>query len=68
MKLIEEWKQCWRWFSVHALALAGAIPVVWAELPDDMKASIPASAMATITGIVALCGIVGRVVKQETAA
>ncbi|PWC14440.1 hypothetical protein B4923_04785 [Brenneria roseae subsp. americana] len=65
MQLIEEWKQLWRWFSVHALILAGAIPVVWAELPDEMKASLPAGVMGTVTALVAVCGVVGRVVKQD---
>ncbi|MCZ0823697.1 DUF7940 domain-containing protein [Dickeya solani] len=66
MKMIDDWKSCWRWFSVHALALAGVIPAVWAELPDDMKASIPAGVMGLVTLAVALCGIVGRLVKQDS--
>ncbi|WP_279025110.1 hypothetical protein [Gibbsiella quercinecans] len=64
LQLIEEWRQCWRWFSTWALTLAGAIPAVWAELPPDLKFVIPASLMGTITAVVAVCGIVGRVINQ----
>lgn len=64
MRLVAGWKQAWRWFSVHALILAGAIPVVWASLPDDMKASIPPDVLATITGVVAALGVIGRLFVQ----
>lgn len=37
MKLVDDWKSAWRWFSMHALVLAGVIPTVWAELPPDLK-------------------------------
>ncbi|QLW90603.1 hypothetical protein HV175_19385 [Klebsiella oxytoca] len=26
MKLVDDWKSAWRWFSMHALVLAGIIP------------------------------------------
>lgn len=37
MKLVDDWKGAWRWFSMHALVLAGVIPTVWAELPLTSK-------------------------------
>lgn len=64
MMVIDNWKQGWKLFSVQALALAGAIPVIWTQLPDDVKAMIPASWMGVITAVVAVCGIIGRLVKQ----
>lgn len=64
MKLVDDWKSAWRWFSMHALVLAGIIPSVWAEFPPDLKLVIPASLMGIITAVVAVCGIVGRVINQ----
>ncbi|AFJ98839.1 hypothetical protein ES15_1266 [Cronobacter sakazakii ES15] len=64
--VIENWRKWWRLFSVQALAVAGAIPLIWSQLPDDVKANIPASWMGTITAVVAVCGIIGRLVKQPT--
>lgn len=65
MKLVDDWKSAWRWFSMHALVLAGIIPTVWAELPPDLKTTIPPGAMGTITAVIAACGVVGRLVNQS---
>ena len=65
MKLVEDWKKCWKYFSVHALIIAGFLPTVWLELPPDLKASIPPEAMSTITAVIAACGVIGRLVSQE---
>ncbi|HBS5624259.1 Uncharacterised protein [Klebsiella pneumoniae] len=65
MKLVDDWKSAWRWFSMHALVLAGIIPTVWAELPLDLKTAIPPGAMGTITAVIAACGVVGRLVSQS---
>jgi len=65
MKLIDEWRHAWKFLSVHALVLAGAIPAVWAELPEDLKSSIPPGAMSTVTVVIAICGIAGRLVSQS---
>ncbi|HFG0069304.1 hypothetical protein V6124_11840 [Klebsiella pneumoniae] len=65
MKLVDDWKSAWRWFSMHALVLAGIIPTVWAELPTDLKTAIPPGAMGAITAVIAACGVVGRLVNQS---
>ena len=65
MKLVDDWKSAWRWFSMHALVLAGVIPTVWVELPPDLKTAIPPEAMGTITAVIAACGVVGRLVNQS---
>ncbi|MCS0548291.1 hypothetical protein [Klebsiella pneumoniae] len=65
MKLVDDWKSAWRWFSMHALVLAGIIPTVWAELPPNLKTTIPPGAMSTITAVIAACGVVGRLVSQS---
>lgn len=65
MKLVDDWKKCWKWFSVHALVIAGIMPTVWLELPPDLKSSIPPGTMSTITAVIAACGVIGRLVSQE---
>lgn len=65
MRLVENWKQCWKWFSIHALLIVGVLPTVWATLPPDLKAYIPPSIMGLITAAVAVSGIVGRVTDQS---
>ncbi|HGV3510436.1 TPA: hypothetical protein ACNGZA_006179 [Klebsiella michiganensis] len=65
MKLVDDWKHAWKFFSMHTLVLAGVIPTVWAELPPDLKASIPPGTMGAITAVIAACGVVGRLVSQS---
>ena len=64
MRLVEEARTAWRWFSVQALAVIAVIPLVWEQLPPEAHALIPEAWRPwAITGV-ALAGIVGRLVKQ----
>jgi hypothetical protein len=64
MKLDPNWRQSWRWLSVHALAATGALPGVWLTLPDDWRAAVPAGWLAVATVITAALGVYGRLVQQ----
>lgn len=65
MRLIDEWRQAWRWFSCQAMALAAAVQGAWAAVPADMKAHIPAGIVTAATITLLVAGIGGRLVKQE---
>ena len=67
MKLIPNWKNAWRWFSVQALIVIGALPLVWATLPADVKAFLPGGWEPWILVLLAVAGIVGRLVDQNKA-
>ncbi len=64
MKLISNWRRCWRMFSVQAMVLAGAIQAAWVALPPEMMASIPDPWMRGITISLLALGIIGRLVDQ----
>lgn len=64
MRLVEDARKAWKWISVQAMALAGAIQVAWLSIPDDMKASIPAKYVTVLTLGLLVLGIAGRLVKQ----
>lgn len=68
MKLVEDWKQAWKWFSVQALAALVILPTVWAALPADAKAFLPDGAEPWILAALALAGVVGRLIDQNKAA
>lgn len=74
MKLVDNWKQAWRWWSVRLAAIGAAIAgtlivapesilQAWALLPADMQASLEA-----YRGYIALAAfglaIVARLVEQ----
>lgn len=64
MKLVEDAKGAWRWFSMQCMAGALAIQGAWEVIPADMKSSIPQQYVTWLTlGLLAF-GMVGRLVKQ----
>ncbi|AGH16003.1 holin [Dunaliella viridis virus SI2] len=64
MKLVSNWRSFWRWHSTHAMLVLAALPFVWAELPHDLKSSIPESWLPWVAGGVFIAGIVGRLRNQ----
>ena len=64
MKLIDNARQAWRFFSVQAMALAGAMQGAWLAMPPDLQARIPAEWVDGLTMAILALGIVGRLVDQ----
>lgn len=54
----------WRLWSVQIFTALAVLPLVWAELPADIKAMIPAGWEPWIVAAIALGGIVARVIPQ----
>lgn len=65
MKLVDNWRDFWKWHSTQAMALLGALPVVWSQIPDDAKAYIPEAAQPWIVVVLALAGIALRLRDQK---
>ena len=65
MKLIEGWKSAYRFLSVQAMVVAGAIQGAWLFVPDDLRASIPQTWLQGITITLMVMGVAGRLVKQK---
>lgn len=64
-KLVDDWKQSWKWFSTQAMALGVAIQGAWMMIPEDMKTSLPQNAICYATMILLVLGVIGRLVKQD---
>lgn len=64
MKLVDDAKDFWKWYSTWAMSLAAAIPFAWQEAPQDIKDKIPEEWMPWIVAAVLVAGLVGRVKKQ----
>ena len=63
-ELVPDWKRAWRWLSVHALAITGALPGIWLSLPADWRAAVPAGWLAIATLVTAAGGGYGRLIDQ----
>jgi len=67
MKLVENARQAWKWFSVQALAMLALVPLIWSELPPETQEIIPPTWRPWIVTGVALAGIAGRLIAQPKA-
>jgi len=65
MKLINNWRATLQAYSTWALGAVVAIPALWLQVPDELKALIPAQGMAKITVLVAVAGLIGRFIDQR---
>jgi len=65
MKLLQDWKQAWKWFSMQAMAIVIVMLAAWAAMPDDLKDALPHWVVALIAATVLLLGIAGRLVDQS---
>lgn len=66
MKLIDNWKQAPRMFSMWAYAAASAIQGAWLALDDAQRASLDDRWVTGITLAVIVLGAIGRMVQQES--
>ena len=65
MKLVDDWKSAWRWFSVWCLTASGAAPAAWLAVPADMRDAVPATWLAASAVVISALGLVGRIVDQD---
>jgi hypothetical protein len=66
MALIDEWRAAWKFLSVQANVLGVAISSSYAVMYDQLKETVPPTVVATITGVVFVLGIIGRLTVQKT--
>ena len=65
MRLVEDARHFWKWFSVQAMLLAGAVQGAWAAFSDDLKQNVPHWLVTALTLCLLITGIAGRLVKQD---
>ncbi|WP_363798384.1 hypothetical protein ABU614_06730 [Lysobacter firmicutimachus] len=67
MKLIDNWRQAWRFVSVQAMTCAITLQGVWLNLPEDLRTHVPDRIAATVTAGILLFGLIGRLFQQRGA-
>ena len=63
--LVDDIKQCWRWFSTWLIASSGTILIIY-ENVDSLKMYISDKAFHYIMLILVVLTFLGRVVKQNS--
>ena len=64
IKLVQDWKYAWKWFSTNMMVIATAIQGAWMYIPEDMKTNIPHNIVNILTMVLLGLGLVGRIVQQ----
>jgi protein-S-isoprenylcysteine O-methyltransferase Ste14 len=64
-RLVSDWRRAWRWFSVQAFVILGAVGPVWAMIPEDWRAAVPSAWLGWGAAVLAVLGIAGRVIAQD---
>jgi hypothetical protein len=62
--LVDDAHRFWKWASVQAMVLAGAVQGAWAAFGDDLKQNVPHWLVTAITLGLLAAGIGGRLVRQ----
>lgn len=65
MKLVDDFRKAYKWFSMQCMALALALQGAWEFIPDDLRSGVPPRAVTVITLGLLVLGIVGRLIKQD---
>lgn len=65
MRLISDWRNCWRYYSVQALVAIAALPAIWASLPYEAQMMLPEAWRPWLFSALAVSGVIGRVVSQR---
>ena len=64
MKLVPNYKDAWKWWSMQLLVLNGLLQGIWEAMPPDALAVIPQDWRGYITiGLLVLAGVV-RLIDQ----
>ena len=67
MKLVDNWKSCWKWYSMHPQWVQTAAISAWTQLPPEWKVVFPPRYMISLSVAMALLtiivGIVGWAAK-----
>lgn len=64
-RLVDDWRQAWRWASVRLLALSLALQGALLVMPDTVRAYLPDWAGHATAIFLLLAATVGRLVKQK---
>lgn len=64
MKLVDNWKDGWKWVSTQCMALSVAVLGAWDVIPEEWKSALPAGGAKSLVLGLLLIGIVGRFIQQ----
>lgn len=64
MKLVDNWRDAGRWWSVRIAGFLAVLGPAWLALPAELRAHIPVEWLPYISPLVLVSIIVGRLIDQ----
>jgi hypothetical protein len=65
LHLVKDWHDCWKWLSVHFLALSVALQFALLAMPADIRAYLPQPLTQTIAIVLLAAAFAGRITEQS---
>lgn len=65
MKLVDDWRDALKWFSVNVHAVNAAFLVTWANLPPKFQDALPMPWVIGIAVALLVLGVAGRLIDQS---
>jgi hypothetical protein len=65
MKLVNNWRDALKWHSTQVFALLALLPLLWEEVPYEVKALVPDEYNKWIIAVLAVIGMIARMRKQS---
>lgn len=69
MKLVDDARQAWRWFSVWAMGLPATVSAVWLAIPkkwqDIFIENVTVTQIVWAVLVIMVLGIAGRLIDQS---
>lgn len=65
MRLVPDWRECWRWNSTHGMGVAFAIITAWNYMPQKFQDAFPPHVVLGLASISLVLGFVGRLRDQS---
>lgn len=64
IRLVEDWRKAYKWFSVHVMAWGAVVLAAYLEAPAELKAAVPPELLNKISIAMLILGVVVRLLKQ----
>jgi hypothetical protein len=64
LKLVPNWRELWKAYSVVFPAINTAFLATWATLPEKFQDVLPTWAVLSIAVFLIVAGVIGRFIKQ----
>lgn len=64
-RIIKNWRDAWKWYSIHMPMLSAALLATWVALPDQLQQSLSPLELKAVAIVLIVLGVIGRLIDQS---